>query len=233
MLEEWAQLGSAISGLAAAAAVVIALGALRATRRSALADSLLQAFGDMLTSLEALVQHAWDLEKLGLAGEAQSRAVMGDAYRRFSVASSRVELIESALRPGARRYGEWVRTVANNMAVNLLQADESGPFTREAVAQGFARPASVAEDGWPLLSKSTSFLSAIHLSEFEAPKLPKGSRPLVEWWREKITKFGAPGQPSVYSVTSSYLVQHARQLDDFKREYLESWAQEFVAKSYR
>lgn len=127
-------LGSVAAALGTAAAVVVAVKALRASRRTALADQFLQAAGEMLAALRQMSDRAQELNAV-LDGEQMSRRNLGETFNQFANASARLGLLDEVLSKHPD-YGEWVRNVANNLAVNLLQADEFGPRTRRARARG-------------------------------------------------------------------------------------------------
>lgn len=109
MLDTVSAVSTAVAALAAVVAAFIAVGALRATRRSVLVDQLVSAYGDMLAALAELTDLARGLSGR-LDGAARSREVLRDSFRRFRVAADRLAVIEPTVGPYPD-YGDWIRGV--------------------------------------------------------------------------------------------------------------------------
>ncbi|MEU7800783.1 hypothetical protein AB0J14_03375 [Micromonospora arborensis] len=221
---------SAIGSLVAAAgttvALVVAVKALRATRRAALADQLLNTVGDMLAALAEISDRAVELGRLP-DGEESSRERLTEPFRRFQVASTRVGLLEATLSSNPE-HGEWLRTVANNLAAGLLQADEFAPMARAEVAHpSMSRPPEVNNDDWEILSRSMSYWCVQMVGLDPPKKVPSGFARLEDWWAPKVVAHGQE-EDNVYGLGGSYFIQISRLLDDFVREYLEEWATQLV-----
>ncbi|MCP3782251.1 hypothetical protein NLX85_02550 [Micromonospora sp. A3M-1-15] len=207
-------------------ALVVAVKALRATRRAALAEQLLNTLGDMLAALAEISDRAIELGRLP-DGEESSRERLSEPFRRFQIASTRVGLLEPALSSNPE-YGEWLRAVANNLAADLLQADEFAPMAREEVADpSMGRPPKANEDEWEVLSRSMSYW-CVRMVGLDPPKrVPSGFARLEDWWVPRVVAHGHE-EDNVYGVGAPYFVQISRLLDDFVREYLEEWATQLV-----
>lgn len=227
-------IASVMAALGAASAVMVAVAALRTSRRTALADQFLQSVGEMLAALAQVSEGALELDRKP-DGERLSREHLREAFTRFVNASARIGLLDPVLSDN-EEYGEWVRAVTNNIAADLLQADESAPLRRSLISEkpvaheslGRATPAERE-----LLNSSLSFRS-LTMIDLEPPdRLPRSFQPPTDWWSEHIVKHGRHGPRNVYSPESSYLVQHARLLDDFVRDYVHPWAQNVVKRGLR
>jgi len=227
-------IGSVAAALGTAVAVAVAVTALQTSRRTALADQFLGAVGDMLAALAQVSERAGQLNRMD-NGEETSRQHLGDAFSSFAHASARIGLLEPALSNNAE-YGEWVRAVANNLAANLLQADEFQSLMQEIisdepVADEFLGEATPPERA--LLNKSLSFRSVTMIDLDPPDKIPKSFQPPMIWWAQRIVEYGGDGHVNVYSPDATYLTQNSRLLDDFVREYMHPWAQEVVRKGLR
>jgi hypothetical protein len=233
-IEEWLPvIGTLLGGLGAAAAAVVAVGALRANKRASVADQLMIALGELHASLASLSDQSLLLSSQGAEGEAKSRAVLGDEFRRFAVANTKISLLEPILAPKFQEYGGWVRNVANNLASNLLQADEFAQSARHRVsAEAYrVKPSWASGSDWVHLRRSTSFLSAQDvMADLPLPSSVRGVQSLDRWWGDRVTEFGRDGGRSVYDPEALYLVQHARLLDDFVADYLMPWARSFLGR---
>lgn len=224
-----------LAGLASLGAVFVAVKALRATRNAPVADHLLIAYGDMLAALEDLSAEARQLQKVDPA-YLNSREALGASFGRFSTAAARVDLIEPPVTK-LPEYGEWVRSVANNLASDLRQADEFAELHEAIFADGAVdlRPAGVSDEEWEEAKRSGSYRSILLLG-LEAPsKRPKDFVDLETWFRPRILGFGDGTEwedhHSVYSPYADYMTQHVRLLDDFVREYLVPWARASVREA--
>ncbi len=226
--------GTAVGGLGAVVAVAVAVRALRATRRGAVAQPLLQAFGELSASITALADRAVQLGALGRDGERQSRSLLAEDFRSLEVANSKIEFLAPSVSRKHLDYGQWLRDVTHNLAANLLQADEFADMARNSTDPGFPRlrPDWVDAADWQFLRRSLSFYSVQGIDhDLPAGALPRRVEPLDRWWGMRILRFRHEDPASVYSPTASYLVQNARLLEDFSREYLTPWAQTFLGKT--
>ena len=105
--------------------------------------------------------------------------------------------------------------MANNVASDLLQADEFSDVVLDLTASDFGENNTEEEKG--ILRSSHSYRSVVAL-EHDLGSL-EGAISLKEWWAQNV--LSRQNSRSVYSVDASYMVQHARLLSDFLREHLE------------
>jgi hypothetical protein len=220
---------TAIAAVAATWAVVIAVRSLVIAREATAVDQLFGALADVLAELQ-------EVARLGVMlsnqpdGEARSRDVVEGAFQRFLGARARVDLAAAAL--GLRGpYIDGVLDVAHNFAVNIRQADEFGPISREIIQGDDADRSWVRDLSWSpnaadieVLAKSLSFLEVRQAMELVDPAVTR-LRGLDRWWAERIVEFGRERDRNVYSIYSSYLVQDSRLLADFTREYVQPAAE--------
>lgn len=233
-MELVSDLSTALAAVASLAAVFVAVKALRATRNAPVADHLLIAYGEMIAALQELSVQAYALEKSDPTLQT-SREVLDPAFRRFAVAEAKLELIEPPITKQAD-YGEWVRSVARNLGANLRQADEWVSL-REDIGDGISdlRPDGLTDTEWNDLRRSSSYLSVLHVEPEQPGECPAGFVALEPWFRSRVSGFGDgtewDDRHSVYSPYAGYMVQNARLLDDFVREYLIPWARQSVRES--
>lgn len=225
-------ISTALAALAALVAVYIAVKGLRATRHGPIADHLLLAYGEMISALQEITALGSELHNPG-TGRRTSRGTLGPAFERFRVASYKVDLIEPPVTKLAD-YGSWVRVIANNLAANLVQADEDAAFYKKFREDGIdeLRPVGLTDAEWKDVSRSDAYLSVL-LTGSEIPaERPDGVVELEKWIRPEVMGYGDGTGPddlnSVYSPHVSYMIQNCRLLDDFVREYLVPWASRSV-----
>jgi hypothetical protein len=228
-------LSTALAALASLGAVFIAVKALRATRNAPVADHLLIAYGEMIAALQDLSVQAYALEKSDPSLQT-SREVLDPAFRRLTVAEAKLDLLEPPITKQAD-YGEWVRTVAHNLGTNLRQADEWATLREDIGDDGFSelRPQGLTDTEWLDLRRSASYLSILLLGLEPPGQRPAGFVALEPWFRPRVSGYGDgtgwDDLHSVYSPHAGYMVQNARLLDDFVREYLIPWARQSVRES--
>ena len=227
-------IGSVIAGLATIAAVFVVLRAVRSAGRSALLGQLVIALGDLIWEAEALSHEGTRLSKL-LNGEAQSRAQLYDRYSGVRQSLVRVRLLASSLRVRGK-YADWVLNNTEILAVNVFQANEFGAITRDYMEpEDESRPTWLKSDqDWQTLKASLAYrMLAGAISELGSAKAPLLLREkrFDRMVAEHILT-SAHEENTVYSLSSSYLVQSSRLLDDFNRTYLRPWA-EWLVKERR
>ncbi|MGW4397492.1 hypothetical protein ACWEHA_19580 [Amycolatopsis nivea] len=171
----------------------------------------------MIAALHALESAALSLDSIDAVE--RSRDALRDQFNSFKIANSKVDLLIASV---GGPDGDWVRTVAHNMAADLLQADEFAQIEPDYSDSelGVGR----TEDELVILRASRSYKSTVgHDLGFGSIN---GSASLKDWWAPKVIS----GQQhwSVYSVDASYMIQHARLLSEFLAEFLEPWARELV-----
>lgn len=234
-MEVVSDLSTLLAAIASLGAVFIAVKALRATRNAPVADHLLMAYGEMLAALEELSAEAHALERVDPSLQS-SRDALGSTFRRISTAEAKVDLIEPPVTRLAD-YGSWVRGVAHNLAVNLLQADEFAElhaliFEEDAEEM---RPAHLPQAEWGELKRSLAYQSVLMVGLEPPSEVPKDFIGLEPWLRPRVKGFGDgtswDDHHSVYSPYASYMTQHVRLLDDFVREYLVPWARDSVREA--
>lgn len=199
-------------------------------RRAAFTDQLLNAVGEMIGALAELSDAATRLSGQR-DGEEASRSVLRDMFSRFARASTRVGILEFSL-IGESGYGDWLRSVANNLSADLLQANDFAPIARRVVRESrpHDKPIGTSDGDWAILSRSLSYWSVQMVGLDPPGEVPSGFEPLPSWWARKILRAGTEPN-TVYSLDASYFVQIARLLDDFTREYLDPWAKSLVTEA--
>jgi hypothetical protein len=200
---------------------------LEQTRRIAFTDQLLNAVSDMMGALAELSEEAMRLDTTPLR-EAASREALREPFRRFQQTSYRVEILEFSLR-GDDDYGSWLRGVANNFSADLLQADEFAAMANEMTVNSHKMPPGLSHQQRVLIRQSKSYFSVTMVGLDPPVDVPEDFQPLEAWWAEKITESG--NEPNaVYSIDAPYLVQVARLLDGFRREYVDPWAKRLITE---
>lgn len=212
---------SASSVLVAAFSAYASYRSSRAARRGLVANSLIASIGDMIAALHSLESEALRLDRMNDVG--RSREVLREHFDLFQTANSKVDLLVAST-GGAP--GEWVRAVANNMAVDLLQADECSqlpmglPMSDSELGRGWA------EGDLTILRQSIGYKSMV--AHDQTLGSIEGSVPLKDWWAPKVLQ--NKNWYSVYSIDASYVVQHARILSEFMDQHLEPWARDLIRK---
>lgn len=225
-------LASVVAAAGTVAALVIAVKALRATRRAALADQFLVAVGEMFAALAEISDVADRMDEMN-GGLSRSREHLREPFRRFQVANTKIGLLEPALSK-RYEYGDWLRGVAHNMAADLFQADEFAGYSQEYVDgdHPLEKPTWILNSEWQVLVQSKSFWGVLMIGLEPPEKRPPGHQSLDRWWAPRILA-NALDSHNVYSLEASYLTQHCRLLEDFVREYLEGWARSVVVSGLR
>jgi len=214
--------------------------AIRVAHGDAVSDRLFGSLGDLLAAVVRIDFAVQELTRLG-GGEPEARAIVIPDFVKFREAVAYVNLARAQRnRNIADRdpVGTWILDVANNLAVSLLQADESAAVWRSFVAcesERFPGKADFVPDQatWSLLVRSASFWTAYHVARDLDPQPDGDPRfdPLDEWWANQV-EHGvkvADGRPSVYDPNVDWLTQHTRLLADFGERYLARWAEDLVA----
>ncbi|MBB1153143.1 MULTISPECIES: hypothetical protein [Amycolatopsis] len=171
----------------------------------------------MIAALHVLESAALRLDSIDEVE--RSREALRDHFNAFEIADSKVDLLIASV---GGPDGDWVRTVAHTMAVDLLQADEFSQIGLDCSDSELG--AGRTEEELAILRASSSYQSVVgHDLGFGSID---GSVSLRDWWAPKVLS----GQQhwSAYSVGASYLIQRARLLSEFLSEFLKPWAQEVV-----
>jgi hypothetical protein len=228
-----------IGVIIAVLAALLSYHAIRVVHGDAVSDRLFSSLGDLLAALVRIDFAVQELTHLG--GEPEARTIVIPDFVKFREAVAHVNLARAQRnRNTADRdpVGTWILDVANNLAVSLLQADESAAIWRSYAARESerfpGRPDFVPDQAtWGLLVRSASFWTAYHVARDLDPQPDGDPRfdPLDQWWANRVehqTKV-ADGRPSVYDPDVDWLTQHARLLADFGEHYITRWAEDLVA----
>lgn len=170
----------------------------------------------MIAALQAISSAAGALKTDELVKE--SRVRLRPHFDAFKAAESRVSLLVSSV---GKDDGDWIRSVANNFAADLLQADEFADYPLSADDEDLA---GYSPEDAEILRRSSSYFSAASAESLRG----EGAMSLNRWWGDRVISGTRSSFPNVYSVNSSYIIQHCRLLDDFVREYMEPWAEKVV-----
>ena len=229
-----------IGVIIAVLAAFLSYRAIRVAHGDAVSDRLFGSLGDLLAALVRIDFAVQELTRLG-GGEPEARAKVIPDFVKFREAVAHVNLARAQRNRDGTDWdpaGTWILDVANNLAVSLLQADESAAAWRSYAARESERfpgkPDFVPDQAtWGLLVRSASFWTAHHVARDLDPQ-PEGDLrfgPLDEWWANQVDH-GAKvtdGRPSVYDPDVDWLTQHARLLADFGERYIARWAEDLVA----
>lgn len=214
---------SSASVLVALISAFVSYRSSRIARRGLVANHLIASLSDMIVALQEVSSAGFKLNTEELVR--QSREYIDPHFNAFKSADSRVSLLLSSVRS---TDDDGLRTVANNLAVNIRQADEWWDLTFDLDDDTLA---GYSKEEAATLRASRSFQSVVTLAADLG-----NSREIVslqKWWATKILRSAKDSYVSVYSVRASYMTQHTRLLDDFVREYLEPWAEKVVRDGLR
>jgi hypothetical protein len=221
-------------------AAILSYRAIRVAHGDAVSDRLFSSLGDLLAALVRIDFAVQEITRLG-GGEPKARAIAMPDFIKFREAVAHVNLARAQRNRNLvdrDPIGTWILNVANNLAVALLQADESAAVWGSYVARESerfpGRPNFVPDQKtWSLLARSGSFWTAYHVARDLDPQPDGDPRfdPLDEWWANQVEHGAAmaDGRPSVYDPNADWLTQHARLLADFGECYIARWAEDLVA----
>ena len=197
-----------ISVITALVAVFLSYRAIRIAHGDAVSDRLFGSLGDLLTALVRIDFAVQELRRLG-GHEPDARVIVLPDFVKFREAVAQVNLARAQRNRNLADQdpaGTWILDVANNLAVALLQADES-----EAVWRSYAdhewerfprRPDFILNEAtWGLLVRSASFWTAYHVAQDFGPQPDDPRfRLLDQWWACQVERAAkvADGRPSVY-----------------------------------
>lgn len=226
-------LGSAVAAVGAVLAFMVATRALRTAREAVVLDQLLAGFSDLVAQLQGIANTGVQLsQKKG--GEYRSREAVGPAFQKYLAAQSRVLLVLGAL--GTRGdEAEAVLNVANNLAANVLQADEFGTMTRSRRHAGslfddVSLSWSPSEPERKVLEQSIYFASLAAAFSDLVPESLMSLRARDRDFAQNVLR-GPFDARSVYGLSAPYLTQTSRLLDDFTRFVVEPMFERFVKAS--
>lgn len=229
-----------IGVIIAVLAAFLSYRAICVTHGDAVSDRLFGSLGDLLAALVRIDFAVQELTRLG-GGEPEARTKVIPDFVKFREAVAYVNLARTQrTRDGTDRdpAGTWILDVGNNLAVSVLQADESAAVWRSYASRESERfpgkPDFVSDQAtWGLLVRSASFWTAYHVARDFDPQPEDDLRfgPLDEWWANQVEHAAkvADGRPSVYDPNVDWLTQHARLLADFGERYIAPWAEDLVA----
>lgn len=215
----------AITAIGSTVAIIVAVIAIRGSHRSASAEQLFTAAGEVIAALQEVEREGARLGQIE-DGEQLSREVINDPFSRFLAARARVDLAMQALGIDGP-YPDAVLTLAHNFAAGVLQAHEFSGLHQDFI------PDYVEDQSWGLglswtpndgdmeiLARSASFTD-VRQALVWLPDEPGALGGFDWWWGERVLDPDTQQPRSVYWVDSPYVTQIARLVGDFTREFVQ------------
>lgn len=215
----------AITAIGSIFAIIIAVIAIRGSHRSASAEQLFTAAGEVIAALQEIEREGGRLGQIE-DGEQLSREVVDEPFSRFLAARARVDLAMQALGIDGP-YPDAVLTLAHTFAAGVLQADEFAglhqdfiPDYLEDQSWGLELSWTPRESDMEILARSASFTD-VRQALVWIPDEPGALGGFDWWWGERILDPDTQQPRSVYWVDSPYVTQVARLVGDFTREFVQ------------
>jgi hypothetical protein len=215
----------AITAIGSIVAIIVAVIAIRGSHRSASAEQLFTAAGEMITALQQIEREGGRLGRIE-DGEQRSRDVINVPFSHFLTSRARVDLAMRALGIHGP-YSDAVMTMAHNFAAGVLQADEFAELHRESLpyylenqSWGLELSWTPSESDMEILGRSASFAEVRETATW-IPDEAGALGGFDWWWGERILDPDSQQPRSVYCVDSAYMTQTARLVGDFTREFVQ------------
>lgn len=217
MTSDWVAAAQVASGLAALAAVALAVSTARAARRVPMTDAYLGAWREVLMVLAAATERR---------DEPPPEDEADGLRRRFRDADHQLTAIEAALR--VRVYGRAIRADLNNLLIDVLY---DNPEVREVrvdalMAEMMPRAehpwATCADEQWVRVLSSVPFASMLASQVWGRPGRPEDHDGLLRWYYPVVLK-GLDATDSVTAPDAAPQQQLAFMLAAYVDSFLLPW----------